>query len=106
MYRVIKDEGRNENVYLQNTDTMGELNLGRVMPSIRRALEIDGYNMFDTEKADYIQCKDKWELAVSDSVKEELIKNAMPMKKPERKSKPKQPKQIVDVLDIIYGIHS
>lgn len=106
MYRVIKDVGRNENVYLQNTDTMGELNLGRVTPSLRRALEIDGYNMTNVDKADYIQIKDKWELAVTECVKEELIKIAMPMKKPERKSKQKQPKQIVDVLDIIYGIHS
>lgn len=105
MYRVIKDAGRNENVYLQNTDTMGELNLGRTTPTLLHALAMDGYN-FTPDTADYISPKDKWELKVSDEVKEELTKIAMPMRKPVRKQEKKKPKEIVDVLDIIYGIHS
>ena len=109
MYRVSKEPGATENVYLQNTDTMAEINLGRVTPGLLRILETDGYKFDDTEDA--ITLKKKWTLNVSDEVKDELRKLAMPMKKPirdQRKVKPqeekKEVKQPVDLLDIIYGL--
>ena len=110
MYRVSKEPGATENVYLQNTDTMAEINLGRVTPGLLRILEIDGYKFDDTEDA--ITLKKKWTLNVSEEVKEQLRKLAMPMKKPvrdQRKVKPQQEekkevKQPVDLLDIIYGL--
>ena len=109
MYRVNKEQGTSENVYLQNTDTMAEINLGRVTPGLLRILETDGYKFDDTEDA--ITLKKKWTLNVSDKVKDELRKLAMPMKKPvrdQRKVKPqeekKETKQPVDLLDIIYGL--
>ena len=110
MYRVSKEPGATENVYLQNTDTMAEINLGRVTPGLLRILETDGYKFDDTEDA--ITLKKKWTLNVSDEVKDELRKLAMPMKKPvrdQRKVKPQQEekkeiKQPVDLLDIIYGL--
>ena len=77
------------------------------------ALRKDGYE-FETvdEKEDRITLKEKWNLKVSDEVKDELRKLAMPMKKPvrdQRKVKPQQEekkevKQPVDLLDIIYGL--
>ena len=109
MYRVNKEPGATENVYLQNTDTMAEINLGRVTPGLLRILEIDGYKFDSTDDA--ITLKEKWTLKVSDEVKEQLRKLAMPMKKPirdQRKVKPqeekKETKQPVDILDIIYGL--
>ena len=109
MYRVSKEPGATENVYLQNTDTMAEINLGRVTPGLLKILETDGYKFDDTEDA--ITLKKKWTLNVSDEVKEQLRKLAMPMKKPvrdQRKVKPqeekKEVKQPVDILDIIYGL--
>lgn len=109
MYRVSKEPGTKENVYLQNTDTMAEINLGRITPGLLRILEIDGYKFDDTEDA--ITLKEKWTLKVSEEVKEQLRKLAMPMKKPvrdQRKVKPqeekKEVKQPVDILDIIYGL--
>ena len=109
MYRVSKEPGATENVYLQNTDTMAEINLGRVTPGLLRILKTDGYKFDDTEDA--ITLKKKWTLNVSDEVKDELRKLAMPMKKPvrdQRKVKPqeekKEIKQPVDLLDIIYGL--
>ena len=109
MYRVTKEPGTKENVYLQNTDTMAEINLGRVTPGLLRILETDGYKFDDTEDA--ITLKKKWTLNVSEEVKEQLRKLAMPMKKPirdQRKVKPqeekKEVKQPVDLLDIIYGL--
>ena len=109
MYRVNKEPGATENVYLQNTDTMAEINLGRVTPGLLRILETDGYKFDGTDDA--ITLKEKWTLKVSDEVKEQLRKLAMPMKKPirdQRKVKPqeekKETKQPVDLLDIIYGL--
>ena len=109
MYRVNKEPGTSENVYLQNTDTMAEINLGRVTPGLLRILEIDGYKFDSTDDA--ITLKEKWTLKVSEEVKEQLRKLAMPMKKPirdQRKVKPqeekKEVKQPVDILDIIYGL--
>ena len=110
MYRVSKEPGTKENVYLQNTDTMAEINLGRITPGLLRILEIDGYKFDSTDDA--ITLKEKWALKVSDEVKDELRKLAMPMKKPvrdQRKVKPqqeekKETKQPVDLLDIIYGL--
>ena len=108
MYRVSKEPGATENVYLQNTDTMAEINLGRITPELLRILTKDGYKFGDTEDA--IILKKKWTLNVSE-VKDELRKLAMPMKKPirdQRKVKPqeekKEVKQPVDLLDIIYGL--
>ena len=109
MYRVNKEPGTSENVYLQNTDTMAEINLGRITPKLLRILEIDGYKFDSTDDA--ITLKEKWTLKVSEEVKEQLRKLAMPMKKPvrdQRKVKPqeekKEVKQPVDLLDIIYGL--
>ena len=109
MYKVVKEMGKTENVYLQNTDTMAEINLGRVTPGLLRILEIDGYKFDGTDDA--ITLKEKWTLKVSEEVKEQLRKLAMPMKKPvrdQRKVKPqeekKEVKQPVDILDIIYGL--
>ena len=109
MYRVNKEPGTTENVYLQNTDTMAEINLGRITPGLLRILETDGYKFDSTD--DSITLKEKWTLKVSEEVKEQLRKLAMPMKKPvrdQRKVKPqeekKEVKQPVDILDIIYGL--
>lgn len=112
MYRVNKEPGTKENVYLQNTDTMAEINLGRITPELLRILTKDGYVFEDVTGSteDDIKCKDKWALKVSDEVKDELRKLAMPMKKPirdQRKVKEevkKETKQPVDLLDIIYGL--
>ena len=108
MYRVNKEYGTSENVYLQNPDNGAELNLGRITPGLLSILEEDGY------KFDYIDgsvtLKEKWNLKVSDKAKDELRKLAMPMKKPirdQRKVKveeKKETKQPVDLLDIIYGL--
>lgn len=109
MYRVNKEVGASENVYLQNTDNGAELNLGRMTPTILHILEEDGYKFDDTDGA--VTLKEKWSLNVSEEVKDELRKLAMKMKKPirdQRKVKKveekKEVKQPVDLLDIIYGL--
>lgn len=114
MYRVNKEYGTSENVYLQNTDTMAEINLGRATTTMMDILEKDGHKFSLIHPSDDIsECitlKEKWTLKVSDEVKEQLRKLAMPMKKPirdQRKVKEeekKETKQPVDLLDIIYGL--
>lgn len=108
MYRVVKEVGTAENVYLQNTDTMAEINLGRMTPTILHILEEDGYKFGDLDKE--ITMKEKWNLHITEETKDKLRKLAMPMSKPVRdqrknkEDKPKEEKKIVDVLDIIYGL--
>lgn len=113
MYKVVKDIGASENVYLQNTETMAELNLGRITPKLCKILSGDGYIFeIDTDTSvidSAIKLKDKWDLSISNEIKEDLRKLAMPMRKPIRdqrkvKDTPKPEKKVVDMLDIIYGL--
>jgi hypothetical protein len=110
MYRVVKEIGVNENVFLQNTDTMAEVNLGRITPTICRILEKDGYSLGEIYTGTAVTLKEKWTLNISDEVKDELRKLAMPINKPirdQRKVKQEEKKvttQPVDILDIIYGL--
>lgn len=110
MYRVNKEAGASENLYLQNTDTMAEINLGRITPFIARLLEEDGYSIGEMYAGTVINVKDKWSLKISETAKDKLRKLAMPMKKPvrdQRKVKPEEKKEVkqpVDLLDIIYGL--
>lgn len=114
MYRVNKEIGTSENVYLQNTDTMAEINLGRATTAMMDILEKDGHKFSlihpSDDVSECITLKEKWTLKVSEEVKDELRKLAMPMKKPirdQRKVKQeekKETKQPVDILDIIYGL--
>lgn len=110
MYKVIKDEGRGESIFLVNTETAGTLNLGKMSYRIMEILREDGYEIVSTRTKDTeIVTKDKWDLKVSDTIVASLVELAMPMKKPIRKKvdKPQQSKpqkKIVDALDIIYGL--
>ena len=110
MYRVNKEVGTSENVFLQNTDNGAELNLGRITPTMIHILEEDGYKFDDTDTDGAVTLKEKWSLRVSDGPKDKLRKLAMPMNKPirdQRKVKEeekKETKQPVDLLDIIYGL--
>lgn len=105
MYRVNKEVGTSENVFLQNTDNGAELNLGRITPTMIHILEEDGYKFDDTDGA--ITLKEKWTLNVTEETKDKLRKLAMPMNKPirdQRKKVEEDKKQPVDILDIIYGL--
>lgn len=105
MYRVNKEVGTSENVFLQNTDNGAELNLGRITPTMIHILEEDSYKFDDTDGA--ITLKEKWTLNVTESTKDKLRKLAMPMNKPirdQRKKVEEDKKQPVDILDIIYGL--
>ena len=95
---------------------MSEINLGRITTTICEILKEDGYIFettfdMDTKPEDIIAYKDAWSLKVSEDTKDKLRKLAMPMKKPIRnqsktkENKPKKEKEIVDVLDIIYGLN-
>lgn len=104
MYRIIKDEGATENVYLINTDTKAALNLGIISPALIKILEEDDFKI-GIDPGD-ITFKEKWNLKVSDEVKDELRKLAMPIKdqgkKVEEEKKSDEPP--VDILNIIYGL--
>ena len=118
MYRLMKDKGIYENVYLKNTDTAGEVNLGRPVTTILAILRVKELKDLDPYE--------KWNITVSEETKERLLATAMPIKKPKRvKTTPTAPtapttdttttstattptnkngKPLVDLLDIIYGL--
>ena len=105
MYRVNKEVGTSENVFLQNTDNGAELNLGRITPTMITILSEDGYKFGDHDGEKTL--KEKWTLNVTESTKDKLRKLAMPMNKPirdQRKKVEEDKKQPVDILDIIYGL--
>lgn len=108
MYRVNKEVGTSENVFLQNTDNGAELNLGRITPTMIHILEEDGYKFGDFDHTvGAVTLKEKWTLNVTEETKDKLRKLAMPMNKPirdQRKKVEEDKKQPVDILDIIYGL--
>ena len=111
MYKVVKEAGTNENVYLQNTDTMAEINLGRVTSTIMTILNKDGYAFNAYGEEGKLTLKEKWTLKVSDEVKDELRKLAMPMNKPIRdqrkvKQEEKKSNKEIDAMDVLLGLAS
>jgi len=115
MYKVVKEVGTNENVYLQNTDTMAEINLGRATTTMMDILEKDGYKFSlihpSDDVSECITLKEKWTLKVSDEVKDELRKLAMPMNKPIRnqrkvKQEEKKSNKEIDAIDVLLGLAS
>ena len=105
MYMIVKEEGLHCNVYLRNTDTHAELNLGRVSLVLVSILKEEGYNFDDTG----LTFTEQWKLKINnDEVKNKLKRLAMPMNKPMKKIKAneqvKTKKEPVDILNIIYGI--
>ena len=107
MYRVSKDRGAYENVFLQNTDTMSEINLGRITPELLSILEEDGYKFSSTEdgRPGVIELKNPWALEISEAVKDKLrVLERRKVKTEQKQVNTEQKKEIVDVLDIIYGL--
>lgn len=111
MYRVIKEAGNNQNLFLENTDTKAQLNLGRVSVEILHILEKDGHSFGGSD----IQYKDAWNLTVSDSTKAELERKAYKISRPVKSDKtatvvptpePKKVNKNIDAMDVLLGLAS
>ena len=70
MYRVVKEPGNTENVFLQNAETMAEVNLGRATVAMMDILEESGYKFSSLHPSDDLaECvtiKEKWNLTITE----------------------------------------
>lgn len=101
MYKIVKDPGTTSNVFLQNTDTMAEVNLGRISPTICRILEKEGYSCGEMFEGKVTPPEVKWNLTISEVAKDAFRKLAIPMKKPVRQQQT-EPKKTVNLMDMIF----
>lgn len=114
MYKIRKENGTTSHVLLVNTDTMAEVNLGNITPTLISIIGKEGYHIItghvtpeELLKDKHLTLSTKWDITISNETKAELVRYALPAKVPHRKAveeeKPEQ-KPIVDVLDLIYNI--
>lgn len=117
MYKLLKEAGSyTSNVTLTNTDTGNTIILGRLSTTILDLIKKEGYTL-DSEAPEHLSMRDRWELNISKEVAEELMKTAMPMRRPPKRPKkekviipgrePKAPveetKEEVNALDVLLG---
>lgn len=117
MYKLLKEAGSyTSNVTLINTDNGNAIILGRLSTTILDLIKKDGYTI-DSEAPDRLSMRDRWELKISKEVAEELMKTAMPMRRPPRRPKKEkviipsreveapveETKEEVNALDVLLG---
>jgi len=103
MYSITKSKGSNQNVILTNTDTMANINLGKIT--------IPMLDMIKEDLTTELTMAEEWTLNVSAEAASKLSKLAMPMKKPIRDQKKKPEDKVnrpapgadVDLFNLIYG---
>ena len=99
MYRVLKPSGYGMNLTVENTDTMVNVVIGKLNADILEILK---------GKHEPISIADEWNFEIDKETAEKLVALVTKgIKKPirdQRKHKETDDKQIVDVLDIIYGL--
>lgn len=111
MYKILKDNGNNSNVFLENTDTSAQLNLGKLTMGMLHILEKEDFT-FGKEDGD-IKLKDEWDFPISEDTKKELEKMAMRMTKPDRDQSKAKSEQVakeknkkIDAMDVLLGLAS
>lgn len=108
MYKVRKDMYSTSNVFVENTDTLASINIGRITIKVLEILADEGY------KTDCsLNVRDTWDLDISAEAASKLSKLAMPMKKPIRDQRKvtvenEQPEdnKHVDAMDVMLGLAS
>lgn len=98
MYKIVKEEGGN-NIFLQNTDALAEINLGK---SYKIGEILKKHDYFP--KDEIISYYEKWNISIDEETKDELLKIALPMKKPIRKKVNSNPNDLLDIKSLLYGI--
>lgn len=107
-YILTKAKGHNANVVLENTKTKTSLTLGKLTMEILNILEAYGGIVFERDDdADSISLKSSWDLHIPEEVANKLSTTAMPIHKPKRgKTTVEQPKEVIDALDVLFGLAS
>lgn len=103
MYRVIKPQGYDTNVTIENTETLASVVIGR--------LDTKMLDILDSFHVEYPSAPDEWNFEVNKETASELVAFAMKIKKPIRDQRKKPEDKPtgkvgvdVDAFDLIYGI--
>ena len=108
MYRLMKENGNNSNILIENEDTHAQINLGRLSMDILSILETEEDMSFGEDGL--VTLTGKWDLMLKPSTVEILSKKAMRMSKPPKmkkqteEQKRKELNKSVDAIDVLLGL--
>ena len=100
MYKVIKDNGNNQNVFLVNTETNTQVCIGRVNKDVAEIAynEVMTYNDYRERSVG------EWDIKITTAQAQSLSKLTMKMGKPIRiREEKKADKPKVNALDVLLG---
>ena len=110
MYRLMKENGNNSNILIENEDTHAQINLGRLSIDILDILKAEEDMTFGVDGL--VTLTEKWDLMIKPSTVEMLSKKAMRMSKPPKmkkqteEQKRKELNKSVDAIDVLLGLAS
>ena len=110
-YKLLKDEGNNSNITIENSETKASIMIGKITYDLLAKLTKAGI-ISDT---DGLPLKNKWEYEISDETAKELSKIALQITKPKRDQSKKQSEQpssptpkedrpVIDAMDVLLGL--
>ena len=110
MYKILKDEGYNKVVTIENAETKASLIIGKVTIEMLNVLDTAGYKVGDKG----LTITNKWDLNIDKATADTLSKMAMKMKKPIRDQRKKTANEInrkmynkeIDAMDVLLGLAS
>lgn len=107
MYRLMKENGNNSNILIENEDTHAQINLGRLSMDILSILEVEEDISFGEDGL--VTLTEKWDLMIKPSTVEILSKKAMRMSPPKMKKQTEEQKRkelnkSVDAMDVLLGL--
>ena len=111
MYRVIKAQGNNANVAVENTDTKANVIIGRISIEMLNILEKAGHKISSKSGEGGISMTSAWNISVDTETASALSKMTMKMKKPIREQSkkavtPKKDNKHIDAMDVLLGLAS
>ena len=109
MYRLMKENGNNSNILIENENTHAQINLGRLSMDILSVLEAEEDMSFGEDGL--VTLTEKWDLMLKPSTVEILSKKAMrmsklKMKKQTEEQRRKELNKSVDAMDVLLGLAS
>lgn len=108
MYRIVKTQGNNANVVVENTDTKANVIIGRISIEMLNILEKAGHKISSRPGESGISMTSAWNIPVDTETASALSKMTMKMKKPirdQRKSETKkEANKKIDAMDVMLGL--
>lgn len=114
MYRIIKTQGNNANVVVENTETKANIIIGRISIEMLNILEKAGHKISSKPEEDGISMASAWNIPVDTETASQLAKLTMKIKRPVREQKKeevivpqeniKPNNKRIDAMDVLLGL--